>query len=259
MNVKIIFEDEHLLVLYKPAGVPVQSARIGVKDCESILKNYLYEKAPGKGEPYLGMIHRLDQPVEGLLVFARTPEAAADLSRQAVDGRMKKCYLAIRQTVDKWEKDIHICEQICGKPERPVENFVEKWIEQVDYLKKDCRKNHSEIVPAGTPGAKKAALRYRVLKEKEGLQLVEIQLLTGRHHQIRVQMAGMGTPLLGDRKYGALKDQVENVDNGANTFPALCAYRLEFIHPRTRKHVDYQIQPQHTAFGEFFSESRIIG
>ena len=85
MNLKIVFEDTHLLVCYKPAGVPVQSARVGARDCESILKNYLYEKNPQKGAPYLGLIHRLDQPVEGLLVFAKTEEAAADLSRQLQD------------------------------------------------------------------------------------------------------------------------------------------------------------------------------
>ena len=88
MNLKIVFEDEHLLVCCKPAGVPVQSARMGVKDCESILKNYLYEKNPEKGVPYLGLIHRLDQPVEGLLVFAKSAEAAAVLNRDLQEGRM---------------------------------------------------------------------------------------------------------------------------------------------------------------------------
>ena len=143
MKLKILFEDAHLLVIYKPAGVPVQSARIGAKDCESMLKNYLYEKKPEKGVPYLGVVHRLDQPVEGLLVFARTPEAASDLGRQATDGRMKKCYLAIRRTVDNSVDDVQKNEKKCGKPIKNVDNFLEKWTEQVDFLRKDGRRNHS--------------------------------------------------------------------------------------------------------------------
>ena len=97
MKLNIIYEDEHLLVLYKPAGVPVQSARVGAKDCESLVKNYLYEKNPGKGAPYLGIVHRLDQPVEGVLVFALNPKAAADLSRQMTAGKIKKTYLAVTE------------------------------------------------------------------------------------------------------------------------------------------------------------------
>ena len=246
MDLKILFEDAHLLVLYKPAGVPVQSARVGVKDCESMLKNYLYAKAPEKGEPYLGLIHRLDQPVEGLLVFARTKDAAAELSRQATDGRMKKCYLAIRKSADQPECNVEKLARLCGKSVDNVEKSVEKWIEVVDYLRKNGRENHSEIVSAKTPGAKKAVLRYQVLNALGGLQLVEIQLMTGRHHQIRVQMAGMGTPLLGDRKYG-------DVDNVDNSFPALCAYHLEFIHPKTKKPMEFEALPENPAFGKFLA------
>lgn len=255
MNLDILFEDAHLLVLYKPAGVPVQSARVGTKDCESLLKNYLYRKAPEKGEPYLGLVHRLDQPVEGLLIFAKTPAAAANLSQQAADGRMKKCYLAIRtvvhKAVDKSVDNVDKLAKMCGKPIENVENKVEKWIDVVDYLKKNGRENHSEIVSEKTAGAKKAALRYQVLKSEESLQLVEIQLLTGRHHQIRVQMAGQGTPLLGDRKYGMAKNDVDNVDN---SFPALCAYRLEFMHPKTKKKMEFEILPKNPAFSGFLKE-----
>jgi len=251
MNLKMIFEDAHLLVLYKPAGVPVQSARVGVKDCESMLKNYLYEKNPGQGEPYLGLIHRLDQPVEGLLVFARTKEAAADLSRQATDGRMKKRYLAIRKAVDNPVCNVDKWAKICGKLTKTVENPVDNWEEWEDFLRKNGRENYSKIVSAKTPGAKKAALRYQVLQTAEGLQLVEIQLLTGRHHQIRVQMADRGTPLLGDRKYGGDRGDVDNVDN---LFPALCAYHLELIHPKTKKHMEFETLPKHPAFALFLKE-----
>ena len=112
-ELKILFEDAHLLVCYKPAGVPVQSAHVGSKDCESILKNYLYKKEPKRGMPYLGIIHRLDQPVEGLLVFAKTGAAAKSLSSQIQDGRMRKTYLAVRRTVDKIKKIVENRAKMC--------------------------------------------------------------------------------------------------------------------------------------------------
>ncbi|MCI9306965.1 MAG: RNA pseudouridine synthase [Lachnospiraceae bacterium] len=250
MNLKIVFEDTHLLVCYKPAGVPVQSARVGTRDCESILKNYLYEKNPQKGAPYLGLIHRLDQPVEGLLVFAKTEEAAAGLSRQLQDGRMKKSYLAVRRAVDKSTKSSSKSVEDCGKTVKNVENSVENWIEITDYLRKNGRENRSEIVKAGTSGAKKAVLSYRILEAADGRELAEIRLLTGRHHQIRVQMAGRGTPLIGDQKYGAVSENVDIVDK---LYPALCAYRLEFLHPKTGKSLTFQIKPENPVFAPFHS------
>ena len=124
MKLNIIYEDEHLLVLYKPAGVPVQSARVGAKDCESLVKNYLYEKNPGKGAPYLGIIHRLDQPVEGLVVFALTPAAAAALSRQSAERKMEKTYLAVRRIVDNSGVENRNCQNLCGKP---LGNVEKRW------------------------------------------------------------------------------------------------------------------------------------
>lgn len=249
MNLKIVFEDAHLLVCYKPAGVPVQSARMGVKDCESILKNYLYEKNPEKGAPYLGLIHRLDQPVEGLLVFAKSAEAAAVLNRDLQEGRMKKYYLAVRRNVDNSVKNNCKTGKDGGKLGINVEKPVDNWSEKVDFLRKNGKENRSEIVREGTAGAKKAVLRYRILKALEGLELAEIQLLTGRHHQIRVQMAGMGTPLAGDRKYGGKEADVDSVDK---SFPALCAYRLEFLHPKTQKPMAFRTEPENPAFAPFF-------
>lgn len=245
----IVYEDAHLLVYYKPAGVPVQSAKIGVKDCESILKTYLHERNHGKGEPYLGLIHRLDQPVEGLLVFAKTQAAAAALSRQNAEGKMRKDYLAVRRSVDKTVENRARYLQLCGKEARFVENPVDKWTEQVDFLRKNGRENCSEIVSAKTPGAKRSVLFYQVLKETAGLQLLEIRLQTGRHHQIRVQMAGRGTPLVGDRKYGAQESGADNVDN---SYPALCAYHLEFLHPGTGKSVSFTRLPENPVFAIFF-------
>lgn len=257
MNLKIVFEDAHLLVLYKPAGVPVQSARVGAKDCESMLKNYLYEESLNehktcadseKGTPYLGIIHRLDQPVEGLLVFAKTSAAAADLNRQLQDGRMKKRYLAVLESVDNSVKSDGKDRKNGGKLNENVEKSVDNWSEKVDFLRKNGKNNCSAIVQKQIPGAKKAVLRYRILQAAEGQKLAEIELLTGRHHQIRVQMAGMGTPIAGDQKYGRFQTNVDSVDK---YYPALCAYRLEFVHPKTQKPVAFQIKPENPFFAPF--------
>lgn len=248
---KIIYEDSQIIVCYKEAGLPVQSARIGVKDLESMLKNYLREQT-GKS-PYLGVIHRLDQPVEGVLVFAKNPQAAAGLSAQVSDGRMKKIYHAV----------VRLTAEAAGREIASGKALTEEGT-LVDYLLKEGKSNSSRIVSERTKGAKLAKLDYRILEKKERMipddflpeaeetgktgrdhetiALVEILLHTGRHHQIRVQMSGAGMPLLGDRKYG--KEPV-----GENGFQlALCAVSLEFFHPRTEKKMHFTCEPQ----GEYF-------
>ncbi len=253
-ELEIIYEDRDVLVIYKPAGVPVQSARVGAKDCESLLKNYLYRRnatiqdSPKGGAPYLGLIHRLDQPVEGLLVFALNPKAAASLSRQSAGKEMQKTYLAVRYAANTYPQSIHSKENLCGKTVDNVENSVENWVECVDYLWKDGKNNRSTIVKKEHPGAKKAVLQYRILKRTDELEMLEIRLETGRHHQIRVQMAGRGTPLAGDRKYGEVKSDGENVDN---SFPALCAYRIRFRHPSTGKWMEFERKPENPIFRDF--------
>ena len=247
-ELEIIYEDKDVLVIRKPAGVPVQSARVGAKDCESLLKNYLYRKNPKGGAPYLGLIHRLDQPVEGLVVFALNPKAAASLSKQSAGKEMQKTYLAVRYNVDKYPQAIPNEENPCGKTVDNVENSVENWSECVDFLWKDGKNNRSEIVKEGRSGAKKAVLHYRVLKCVDNLEMLEIRLDTGRHHQIRVQMAGMGTPLVGDCKYGKVENYVDNVDN---SFPALCAYRIKLCHPTTGKWMEFKRKPENPVFQKF--------
>ena len=218
MNLKIVFEDEHLLVCCKPAGVPVQSARTGTKDCESILKNYLYEKEPEKGTPYLAVIHRLDQPVEGLLVFAKTPAAAKSLSRQLQTSGFGKHYLAVLGAVP-------------GEMEGHLE----------DYLVKDGRTNTSRICTPDTPGAKPARLRYKVIQTRDAMALAEITLDTGRHHQIRVQMAGLGCPIVGDRKYApAAMEQPGPISGQLQLY----AVRLSFRHPATGKPMSFCHTPK---------------
>lgn len=221
MEIDILFEDGQLLVCRKPAGVPVQSGKVGQKDMVSILRNYRNGK---EGDTYIGLVHRLDQPVQGVMVFAKTKMAAAGLSRQITDGRMKKQYLAVT----------------CGKP-------MKKQGALVDYLLKDGRTNTSSIVPEGTKGAKRAELRYRIIAETPGYALAEIDLLTGRHHQIRVQMAGAGMPLAGDRKY--------NLSDAGQTekYVALAAHRLSFEHPVLKKEICFEGKPEGAIFKKFES------
>ncbi len=223
MEIDILYEDGQLLVCRKPAGVPVQSGKVGQKDMVSILRNYRNGK---EGDTYIGLVHRLDQPVQGVMVFAKTKMAAAELSRQITDGRMKKQYLAVT----------------CGKP-------MKKQGALVDYLLKDGRTNTSSIVPEGTKGAKRAELRYRIIAETPGYALAEIELLTGRHHQIRVQMAGAGMPLAGDRKY--------NLSDAGQTekYVTLAAHRLSFEHPVLKKEICFEGKPEGAIFKKFESFS----
>lgn len=261
MQKNILFEDEHLIVVYKPAGIATQTARIGQQDMVSELKNYLssHSAAELRREPYLGIVHRLDQPVSGLLVFAKTKAAAAQLSRQAGDGQMKKHYHAV----------------ILGSPPQEQASLT-------DYLSKDARTNQSRIVGEDFPGARRAVLTYRlvrtlmVLEEEQGyreyrayaralrgkhsvgfaqereISLVEILLLTGRHHQIRVQMAGAGLPLLGDGKYGTSASRDMSRKTCCRNV-ALCASRLSFYHPVTGKELSFHRQPQEDIFQPFFT------
>ena len=225
----IVYEDKEVLVCRKPSGIAVQNARFGVMDMESGLKNYLAAKDPGQ-MPYLGIVHRLDQPVEGLLVFAKTKQAAAELNRQMTAGSMGKRYLAVTS----------------GQPKESM-GILE------DYLKKDARTNSSSVVTAKTSEAKKARLSFKVVQECEepkvtsGMKrLVYICLDTGRHHQIRVQMAHAGMPLIGDRKYNAQEQ---------TTLPlGLCSYQLEFLHPKNKKKMVFEIFPNGETFRGFNKE-----
>lgn len=220
----IIFEDREILMCHKPAGLAVQNAGIGTMDMESMIKNYLALKQPEK-IPYAAVVHRLDQPVEGILVFAKTPKAAKELSAQISGGKMKKEYLAV--TYGKVEKEEGILE---------------------DYLKKDGRSNTSSVVKPGTPGGKKARLQYRLVdkcRDEKGKEkfLIRILLDTGRHHQIRVQMAHAGMPLAGDRTYG-------DGENGGR-FPGLCSASLTFTAPSSKKTMHFQVKPEGEVFQGF--------
>lgn len=225
-DIEILYEDDAVIVCYKPAGIATQTNRLGQQDMESLLKNYRAKKGE---EPYIGVVHRLDQPVEGIMVFAKNRNAAANLSKQVQQREIGKHYYAI-----------------AGMPaSKKLEGVL------VDYLLFDKKTNRTNVVDVSTRSAQMAKLEYKILRtywEQGGdreLALYDIMLDTGRHHQIRVQFANMGCPLLGDAKYGDYNDRTTSM-----SALALCSYRLEFLHPVTGKKMDIKITPANPVFRE---------
>lgn len=221
----ILYEDKEILVCHKPAGIAVQNSRIGSIDMENALKNYLYAKNCSN-VPWIGVIHRLDLPVEGAIVFAKTSQAAARLNQQLTNGGFGKIYLAVTDQC-RSEKDT-----------------------LTDYLLKDGRKNMSAVVSEKTKGAKKAILEYEFIeiipdeRTSSGFRyLIKIKLDTGRHHQIRVQMSHAGMPLIGDRKY--------NPTDESGLSLGLCSCYLCFCHPKTNKKMEFSVKPEGAAFEGF--------
>lgn len=237
-NEDILYEDKEIIVCHKPAGMAVQTSRPGEPDMESTLKNYLRT-------PYVGIIHRLDQPVEGILVFAKTKHAAAKLSAQNAGQTMCKQYYAVA-VPEKAEE-----------PQAVTAGHAGETVILTDYLLKDRAGNISKVVEKGTPGAKRAELSYKILKagqteEGRPALLLEVSLKTGRHHQIRVQLSHAGLPLLGDRKYGTRAGDMPGSGRQAE-YPALCCCLLEFSHPVTGERMKFRIEPAGTAFRVFRS------
>jgi len=243
MQTQIVYEDEAVLVIWKPAGLATESAGIGQKDVVSELKNYVAKKNPGK-MPYLGIVHRLDQPVEGLLVFAKTKKAAENLTAQLGKGTLKKEYLAV----------------VCGKVPENTGRLV-------DYLAKekgmavvknaaDAKTEKDVDAQAGKaadPQAKKAVLTYTKKAETEKFTLLAVQIETGRFHQIRAQLSHAGFPILGDEKYGS-EESKELSREKKIRFTALCAASLSFRHPVTGKTMAFTQAPQNPAFADFVIE-----
>ena len=239
MEPRIIYEDKQIIVCRKPAGIPVQSSRVSTPDMVSILKNHLVQERASKSRkpsctgkpPYLAVIHRLDQPVEGLLVFAKTPAAARELNRQLTSSGFGKYYLAVVRGIPSPSSGFgkYYLAVVRGIPSPSEADLM-------DYLVKDGRSNTSRVCTAETPGARPARLHYRLAEtygEGSGTSsLLEIQLDTGRHHQIRVQMANLGCPLVGDRKYG------ERENSGPLM---LCACRLVFRHPGDQREMSFEL------------------
>ena len=202
--INIIYEDNHLLVVEKPINVPVQADKSGDEDLLTMLKKYLKEKYNKPGDVYLGLVHRLDRPVGGVMVFAKTSKAASRLSKQVQKHEFKKIYMAV------------------------IEGKVSESGTFKDKLKKDEKTNITRVSEDG----KEAELSYNLIGFVNNLSLVRISLKTGRSHQIRVQFASRKIPLYGDQKYNpnAVKNQI-----------ALFASKLEFKHPITKEVMSFEL------------------
>ncbi len=208
MTLRILLEDGPLLAVDKPAGLLTQGVPAGLPTLESLVRDFLKEKYAKPGNVYLGIPHRLDRPTSGVIVFARNSKAAARLAEQFHDRLVKKEYVAV----------------VAGVPD-PPEGLLE------DHLLKDAAAAHVAVVPAGTAGAKAASLRYQVVAERDGLALLRLEPLTGRMHQIRVQLAARGWPVVGDVQYGGPATMPLPEGGKPGDVIALHARRLTVLHP----------------------------
>ena len=213
-KLNVIYEDNHIIVIEKPVNIPSQGDKTGDIDMLSIVKQYIKEKYNKPGEVYLGLVHRLDRPVGGVMVFAKTSKAASRLSEQVRTKQFKKKYLVIAD----------------GK-------FKENKGSLQDYLLKNERLNISKVVEEKTKNSKLAVLDYEVLKYNEeiDLSLVKIDLHTGRHHQIRLQLSNFGHSIYGDQKYGT---------RGRGKQICLWAYELTIFHPITKEEMVFRVLPE---------------
>lgn len=213
-NLKIIFEDNHIIVVEKIPNIPSQADKTGDIDMITLVKQYIKEKYNKPGNVYLGLVHRLDRPVGGIMVFAKTSKAAGRLSDEIREKVFKKKYLAV----------------VDGKIEKRSGSLE-------DYLYKDEKNNMSKVVNKDKKNAKLAKLDYEVIiyDEAKKLSLLKINLHTGRHHQIRVQLSNFGHSIFGDQKYGT---------RGKGKQIALWAYELTIIHPITKEEMTFTDLPE---------------
>lgn len=208
----VLHEDNHIIVVMKPQGIPSCGDESGDDNMLEQVRRYVKEKYEKPGNVYIGLVHRLDRPTGGVMVFAKTSKAASRLAEQMRGGDFEKKYLAV----------------LVGTLKEPKGTLV-------NYLKKNPVNNMVYICTQTTNGAKMASLEYSVLEEKGGLCLADIKLHTGRTHQIRVQMAGISHPVYGDMRYGG-----ENAKKGNL---ALWAYSLAFTHPVTKERLRFMLEP----------------
>ena len=212
-QLNIAYEDNHIIVVVKPQNIPTQEDESKDKDMLTIVKEYIKEKENKPGNVFVGLVHRLDRPTGGVMVFAKTSKAATRLAEQIKNGEFHKKYLAV----------------INGKPR-------EKMAKLVHYLQKNARTNTVQVVPELTTNAKRAELDYQIIDDREKVSLALINLHTGRSHQIRVQMKAIGCPVYGDVKYGG-----DILAKGHNL--ALWAYELRFVHPTTKENMTFKVYP----------------
>lgn len=215
---EILYEDNHIIVVSKPQGIPSQPDESGDKDLLTMVKEYIKEKYNKPGEAFVGLVHRLDRPTGGAMVFAKTSKGAARLAEQMKAGEFDKTYFAV----------------VCGHP-RDAKGKI------VSYLKKDEKTNMAMIVPQATTGAKRAELDYETLEynPETNHSLLKVKLYSGRGHQIRVQLKSIKCPIFGDQKYGG-EDMPKFMLN-------LFAVELSFLHPISKQKLVFRVYPPEDA------------
>lgn len=207
-NLQVLYEDNHIIIVNKRAGDIVQGDKTGDKPLSDVVKNYIKDKYNKPGNVYLGVVHRLDRPTTGVVLFAKTSKALPRLNKLFADKKTQKTYWAlVKQEPPKTEDTL------------------------IHWLKKNPKNNKSTAYPNEIPEGKKAVLHYQVIKKLDSYYLLEVTLETGRHHQIRVQLASMGCPIKGDLKYGFDRS---NKDASIS----LHARNLQFTHPVSKNFID---------------------
>ena len=204
---QVVYEDNHIIIVSKRSGEIVQGDKTGDEPLSETVKQYIKEKYGKPGEVFLGVVHRLDRPVSGLVIFARTSKALTRLNKMFAEGDVHKTYWAITKNTPK-------------EPEGTLTHWIVRNEQQ----------NKSYAYDKEKPHAKKAILHYRVIGHSDNYTLIEVRLLTGRHHQIRCQLAAMGCPIKGDLKYGAPRS---NPDGSIS----LLSRRIEFVHPVSKENI----------------------
>lgn len=205
---QIVYEDNHLLVINKKVGQLVQGDKTGDESLLELIKNFIKIRDEKPGNVYLGLVHRIDRPTSGLVIYAKTSKALSRLTQMVKNREIKKTYWALvpKEMIPQSQRLVH-------------------------YLKKNEKNNKAIVFPKVTEGAKEAILTYQLIKILDNYQLLEIDLETGRHHQIRAQLSKIGIPIKGDLKYGAPRS---NPDGGIS----LHARKLEFVHPVTKENIE---------------------
>ena len=218
---QVVYEDNHIIIVYKESGEIVQGDKTGDVPLSDIVKQYLKEKYQKPGNVFLGVTHRLDRPVSGLVVFAKTSKALTRLNKMFANGEVHKTYWAITET---HPRPLPVKEGGSNHRIKTEYNLLTHWLVRNEKQNKSYAYDHE------VPRSKKAVLHYRVIGEGDRYQLLEVNLMTGRHHQIRCQLSAIGCPIKGDLKYGAKRS---NPDGSIS----LLSYKVEFVHPVSKEPV----------------------
>ena len=206
-NLQVLYEDNHIIIINKRAGDITQGDKTGDKPLSDVVKEYVKDKYNKPGNVFIGTVHRLDRPTSGIVIFARTSKALERLNKMLRDKTINKTYWAL----------------VKNKPKKESDTLI-------DFLKKDTKKNKSFVYKKEIEGSKKATLHYKIIKKLDNYSLLEIDLETGRHHQIRTQLSSIGSPIKGDLKYGFDRS---NKDGSIS----LHARKIEFIHPVSKENI----------------------